>query len=117
MGRFVVAAVGEVPDPYRVSPDPETIQAPDGAAEIAKTSPAWPEKVRLRGGGEVEVAEEEVVAVEVEVEVVEVVEVVKAEPGRAHVGASVSKSHTISVFPAAAATTNRESGVKHTART
>ena len=50
-------------------------------------------------------------------EVVEVVEVVKAEPGRAHVGASVSKSHTISVFPAAAATTNRESGVKHTART
>ena len=52
------------------------------------------------------------------VEVVEVVEVeAKAEPGRAHVGASVSKSHTISVFPAAAATTNRESGVKHTART
>ena len=57
-----------------------------------------------------EVATEDVVA-----EVVEVA--AKAEPGRAHVGASVSKSHTISVFPAAAATTNRESGVKHTART
>ena len=60
-----------------------------------------------------------VVEVVATVDVATKVEVVvaKAEPGRAHVGANVSKSHTISVFPAAAATTNRESGVKHTART